>query len=337
MTAMRVVALEEHFTAPDLAGRIDPATVAARGWPAPGQQPSSMGHEEELAEVGARRLAAMDAAGVTQQVLSVSGPGADLLDPQAGPALARDYNNRLKGFVDRHPDRFAGFAHLPMTNPEGAADELERTTGDLGFCGALINGLTDGRFLDDPIYAPLLARSAALDTPLYLHPGIPPEAVRKAYYDGLPGAASFLLSSPGWGWHAETAVHILRLVLSGVLDRHRNLKLIIGHMGEGLPAMLARCDNVFTQATSRYLDRTVSQTILDQVWITTSGFFSLPPFLAALTTFGADRILFSVDFPFSDSTEGTRFLSGLPVSPEDRGKIAHGNADALLKLAPGGR
>jgi predicted TIM-barrel fold metal-dependent hydrolase len=108
-------------------------------------------------------------------------------------------------------------------------------------------------------------------------------------------------------------------------------------MGEGLPAMLARCDNVFTQATSRYLDRTVSQTILDQVWITTSGFFSLPPFLAALTTFGADRILFSVDFPFSDSTEGTRFLSGLPVSPEDRGKIAHGNADALLKLAPGGR
>ncbi len=324
---MRIVALEEHFTAPDLAGRIDRAAVAARGWPA------SMGHEDELAEVGDRRLAAMDAAGVTQQVLSVSGPGADLLDPQAGPAVARAYNNRLKGLVDSHPGRFAGFAHLPMTNPEGAADELERAVRELGFCGALINGLTDGRFLDDPTYAPLLARAAALDAPLYLHPGIPPEAVRKAYYDGLPGAASFLLSSPGWGWHAETAVHVLRLVLSGALERHRGLKLIIGHMGEGLPAMLARCDSVFTHETSQYLGRTVSQAILDQVWITTSGFFSLPPFLAALTTFGADRILFSVDYPFSDSAEGTRFLEGLPISPADRRKIAHGNADALLKLA----
>ena len=169
--------------------------------------------------------------------------------------------------------------------------------------------------------------------PLYLHPGIPPEAVRRAYYDGLPGQTGFVLSSPGWGWHAETAAHVLRLVLSGTLDRHPGLKLILGHMGEGLEVMLRRVDNVFGPNTG-YLQRSVSQTILDQVWITTSGFFSRAPFLAALESFGVDRILFSVDYPFSPNAAGRRFLDELPVSEPDREKITHGNADRLLGLTP---
>ncbi len=325
---MRIVALEEHFNAPDLIARIDKAAIAARGWDQHDDQ-----HADALKDVGSRRLADMDAAGVTVQVLSAAGPGADLLDPTSGSALARDYNDRLKQIVDGRPDRFAGFAHLPMTSPEAAADELERAVTQLGFAGALINGLTQDRFLDDAMFEPILARAEALDVPLYLHPNIPPEAVRQAYYDNLPGHAGFLLSSPGWGWHAETAVHVLRLVLSGTLDRHPRLKLIVGHMGEGLPAMMARFDNVFTHATERYLTRTVSRTILDQLWITTSGFFTLPPFMAALTTFGADRILFSVDYPFSPNKPGADFLNVLPVAPADKAKIAHGNADVLLKLA----
>ena len=168
--------------------------------------------------------------------------------------------------------------------------------------------------------------------PIYLHPGVPPQAVRQTYYDGLPDALSFQLSIAGWGWHAETAVHVLRLVLSGTLDRHPRLQLIIGHMGEGLPAMLARCDQVFFATATDVLQRTVSQTILDQVHVTTSGFFTVPPFLTLLQTFGADRILFSVDYPFSPNDKATDFLHRLPVSPADLAKIAHGNADRLLKL-----
>jgi predicted TIM-barrel fold metal-dependent hydrolase len=331
---MRIVALEEHFTVPELIGRIEPATIRARGFPGPDIRPLAKARSADLAEVGPERLARMDEAGISLQVLSAVGPGADLLDPTRGIALARDYNNRLKQIVNERPDRFAGFAHLPMTAPDAAADELERAVRELGFCGALVNGTTEGRFLDDPMYAPLLARAEQLDVPIYLHPGIPPEAVRKAYYDGLPGGTGFVLSTAGWGWHAETAVHVLRLVLSGTLERHRGLKLIIGHMGEGLPAMMARCDNTLGGEVSTYLDRGVSETILDQVWITTSGFFTLAPFMAALMTFGADRILFSVDYPFARNDVGTRFLDTLPVSPADKLKIAHANADRLLGLKP---
>ncbi len=329
---MRVVALEEHFTMPALVRRIDPAVIARRGFPPPDQPWGPASRTDELKELGQPRLADMDQGGITVQVLSASGPGADLLPPAEGIAFARDLNDALARTVAKHPDRYAAFAHLPMTAPEAAADELERAVRDLGFHGALINGLTDGRFLDDPSFAPILARAETLGLPLYLHPNIPPEAVRKAYYDGLPGHLSFMFAIAGWGWHAETAVHVLRLVLSGTLDRYPGLQLIVGHMGEGLPAMLARCDQVFGAETPQLLRRTVSQTILDQVHITTSGFFTLPPFMAALLTFGADRILFSVDYPFSPNATARAFLDGLPLSPADREKIAHGNADRLLKL-----
>jgi hypothetical protein len=282
---------------------------------------------EGLAEVGAGRLADMDEGGVTVQVLGTAGPGADVMSPEDGPSLARDYNNRLKKMVDAHPDRFAGFAHLPMTAPEAAADELQRAVEDLGFCGAMIHGLTDETFLDDLRFDPILARAAKLDVPLYLHPNIPHRAVRKAYYENLPGNSGMTMI--GYGWHMETGIHILRLVLSGAMDRHPNLKMIIGHMGEGLPAMLDRIDGM----GHPHLSRSVSQTILDQVWITTSGFWTMPPLLAALSAFGADRILFSVDYPFGPIDTQVRFLEHMPVSPADREKIAHGNADRLLKLS----
>jgi predicted TIM-barrel fold metal-dependent hydrolase len=159
--------------------------------------------------------------------------------------------------------------------------------------------------------------------------------VSTAYYDGLPGEASFMLSIAGWGWHAETAVHILRLALSGALDRHPRLKLLIGHMGEGLPAMMERVERVFSRYSGAHLDRSAARAILDQVWVSTSGFASAPAFLATLMTFGADRILFSVDYPFGDSKAAVDFLMAFPLSPVDREKIAHANADALLGLAPG--
>ncbi len=331
---MRIIALEEHFVQPELVGRIDRAAITRRGFPPPEIQWSQAMRAAELQELGAARIADMDAAGITTQVLSVAGPGADLLAGDAGVTLARDYNDALARAVAAHPGRLAGFAHLPMQAPEAAADELERAVRQLGFKGALVNGLTGDRFLDDAAFDPILGRAEALDVPIYLHPGIPPESVRRAYYDGLPGQLGFILSIAGWGWHTETAVHVLRLVLSGALDRHPRLRLIIGHMGEALPFMLARCEQTLGAEAPKFLSRTVAQTILEQVWITTSGFFTQPPFLAALMTFGADRILFSVDYPFSPNRAGRKFLDELPVSDADREKIAHGNADRLLKLRP---
>jgi predicted TIM-barrel fold metal-dependent hydrolase len=333
---MRIVALEEHFAIPSLVQRIGADIVAERGFPPAHSGQGPVGQIDKLTELGAPRLQAMDEAGVSVQVLSLAGPGADLLSPADGEAFAREANDTLARRIAEHPLRYAGFAHLPLTAPEAAADELERAVTRLGFRGALVNGTTDGRFLDHAGFEPILARAEALGVPIYIHPGIPPKAVREAYYEGLPDTLAFTLSAPGWGWHAETAVHVLRLVLSGALDRHPRLELIIGHMGEGLPAMLARCDQVFAATSPKFLRRTVSQTILDQVHVTISGFFTLPPFLALLHTFGADRILFSVDYPFSANTVATAFLARLPVSPADRAKIAHANADRLLKLdAPG--
>ena len=274
----------------------------------------------------------MDANGISVQVLSATGAGAELLPPDEAPAHARATNDILARAVAENPGRYAGFTHLATTNPAAAADELERTVTEYGFVGGMVHGTTDGKFLDDPAFEPLLARFEALDVPLYLHPALPPEPVRKAYYDNLPGDAGFLMSMAGWGWHSETAIHVLRLVMSGALDRHPKLKLIIGHMGEGLPAMMARCDQVFADECANRLTRTVSQTITQQVWVTTAGFFTLAPLLPLLMTFGTDRILFSIDYPFSSNAKGRAFMDALPLSPEDRVKIAHGNADKLLKL-----
>ena len=329
---MRIVALEEHYTVPRIVAGISPDAIARRGFPGPDFVWAQTTKRNELADLGDARLADMDAAGITVQVLSVAGPGADLVPGQPGIDLARAYNDALAEACARHPARYRGFAHLPLLTPEAAADELQRTVKELGFHGVLVNGATDGRFLDDPAFEPILARAEALDLPIYLHPGIPTQAVRNAYYDGLPGNFSFSMALSTWGWHADTAIHTLRLVLSGALDRHPGLKIVIGHMGEALPFMLDRIDATTAAEAKVRLKRSVRQTILDQVWITTSGFFTMVPFMAALMSFGVDRIMFSVDYPFASNARARAFLDELPVSPADRAKIAHGNADRLLRL-----
>jgi uncharacterized protein len=327
---MRIVALEEHFDVPSLVRRIDPAAIARAGFAPAAGGPMA----EKLSDLGALRLSEMDEAGITVHVLSASGPGASQLEGAEGVAFARDINDILAKAVTAHPDRFAGFAHLPMNSPEAAADELERSVRDLGFCGGLINGVTEGRFLDDARFAPLLARAEALDVPIYLHPGLPPREVFHAYYDGLPGATGFRLSTSAWGWHSETAIHVMRLVLSGALDRHPKLKLIIGHMGEGLAAMMVRSDKILTPE-AKHLKRSVKQTILDHVWVTTSGLFTLPPLETLLAIFGIDRVLFSIDYPYSTNRTGRDFIDTLKLPPGDLEKFAHGNADRLLKLKAG--
>lgn len=328
---MRVIALEEHFTVPSLVARIDKGAIAARGFrpravPATGPSPMDL-----APEIGPDRLAYMDEAGITMQVLSSTGPGPDLAPGPEGVAIAREMNDYLAQAVANNPGRFAGFAVLPMLSPEACAAELERCVKDLGFHGALINGTTDGRFLDHPAYDELLAAAVQLDVPIYIHPHLAPEAVREAYYSGLEPGAGRVLEAAGWGWHSETAIHVLRIVLAGVLDKHPKLKLIIGHMGEMLPMMMARADEVFSLDIS-HLERPISQQITDQVWVTTSGIFTEPPFLAALLTFGIDRLMFSIDYPYAKHAKGREFLDRITLAPADMAKLTHGNADALLRL-----
>jgi uncharacterized protein len=318
---MRIVALEEHFMVPSLVdAHFDPSSN-------PGFTSTT---SDRLADLGVARLRDMDVHGISQQIISASLPGADLLDGEAGIRFARDTNDALARAVHRHPHRFGGFAHLPMRAPEAAADELERAVRDLGFSGAMVNGLTQDRFLDDPRFDSILSRAAALDVPIYLHPNIPPKAVYETYYAGLPALSSALLASGVIGWHSECAIHVFRLALAGTFDRHPNLTLIVGHMGELLPFVLARADDVLMRRAG--FTRPISESIISRVYITTAGVFTIPPFLNALTTFGADRIMFSVDYPYHDNAQGQSFMQSLPLSPADRVKVAHGNADRVLKL-----
>ncbi len=327
---MRVVTLEEHISLPQFDNRISKEARIARGWPNPDSNASPMQRvQHQLQEVGEERIEDMDAAGVAMQVLSVTAPGGDILEADEAISYAKDYNDAIAKIVEKYKERFAAFAVLPMKAPEAAADELERAITSLGFVGTMINGTTNDKFLDDAQFASILSKAEALDVPVYIHPNLPIKAVNDVYYNNLPNALGFTLSIAGWGWHSETAIHVLRMILAGTFDKHPNLKIIIGHMGEMLPMMMARIDNIYKDAG---LKRTVSEVLKSNVWITTSGLFTQPPLQIAVDTFGVDRIMFSVDYPYSPNKAGKKFLDEIKLSAEDKEMIVHGNADKLLKL-----
>jgi predicted TIM-barrel fold metal-dependent hydrolase len=321
---MRVVALEEHFLTAELAGRAGADSLSA-----------SLGREIDtrLLDLGAGRLAAMDEAGIDVQVLSHSSPAAQQLEPAEAMRHARAANDHLARAVAEHPDRFAGFATLPTSDPDAAAEEMHRAVTDLHFVGAMVNSTlgTNGTFLDDARYEPLLAAAEDLDVPLYLHPSEPPSDLHARLYGGFNRETEMFLATAAWGWHAEAGLHALRMVVGGVFERHPGLRMVIGHGGEMLPFMMARIDAILPPERTGLAMRP-SEYFLRNVWVTTSGLFSLPPVLCAVQVFGIDRVLFSVDYPYSPNGAGRRLLDMLPMSPADRARIAGGNADRLLGL-----
>ncbi len=324
---MRTIALEEHIIFPEFVAEIPTDIKAAKSG---SQSPMIEKLMPLLEDIGDRRLKSMDDNGISLQILSVVGAGADLLDPDKGPAFASRYNDSLAERIKPYPNRFGAFAHLPLTNPTAAASELHRTVKTFGFKGALINGLTNDLFLDNAVFQPLLTEAEALGVPIYLHPGLPPKSVADAYYSDLPNNAGQALGVAGWGWHSETALHILRLIYSGSFDKYPKLKIIIGHMGEMLPTMMERNDSLFKVGSIGINKRSVKQTLRDQVFITTSGIFTQPPLQVAIDTFGIDNILFSVDYPFSKNEEGRGFLENLHLSVEGKSKISYLNAERVL-------
>src|SRR6266480_884927 len=252
---MRTITLEEHYATP--------AFMEGPGRQLKDQAQAAHDHPQvaagfaqlldRLCDLDGRRIAEMDAAGIDVQVLSLTSPGVEQLDATEAVALAHDANNQLAVAVRRHPSRFAGFAALPTVAPDTAADELEHMVREHGFKGALINGHIRGRYLDDQIFWPILERAEALQVPLYLHPTPPPQSVIAASYMGnFSPEVTVALSTAAWGWHIETAIHVLRLILSGAFDRYPRLQLVIGHLGETLPFMLPRLDLALpTQVTKQ--------------------------------------------------------------------------------------
>jgi uncharacterized protein len=324
---MSTITLEEHF--------VTKSFLRATGAYAHGAPRPLVELQPQLLDIGAGRIAAMDEAFIDFQVLSLAAMGFDALDAATARPLACDVNDELAEAVRIHPTRFGGFATLALQDPAAAAIELERCITRLGFYGALLNGTTDGVFLDDLRFLPVFEAAVHLAVPIYLHPAPPPKPVGRAYFSGLPGEAGHLLSIAGWGWHAETGLHTLRLILSGLFDRLPTLQLIIGHMGEGLPYALARSNSILSPATP-HLRQPVAAYFQSNIHITTSGYFTQPPLRCAMEVIGLDRLLFSIDYPFSPNTRGRAFLDGLPeiLSPDDVATLTHGNAKGLLNLRP---
>jgi predicted TIM-barrel fold metal-dependent hydrolase len=321
---MRTVTLEEHFITPEVLKASAQVQSGARS-----EFVEKM--HKKLLDLGDGRIADMDAAGIDLQVLSLTNSGMDKLDATTATALVRDANDQLAAAVRAHPNRLAAFAALALQEPEAAAAELQRCICQLGFKGTLVHGAVNGVYLDHPRFTPLFETAQALDVPVYLHPTPAPKSIQDAYFSGLPGNTGFFLSTAAWGWHVELGMHCLRLIVSGLFDRFPRLKIIIGHMGEDLPYSIARADAVLARG-AYHLPRRPAEYFHEHFYVTTSGYFTVPPFLCALQVVGADRILFSVDYPFSANSEGRDFLNMLPVSPKDLEKIAHVNAERLLKL-----
>ena len=321
---MRTITLEEHYVGPPfLAGpaksmaaiSINPHTINTI-W-------------AQLQDLGPGRLTAMDEADIDVQILSHY-PGMEQLEAKEQVPMVHDTNDYLLERVAKYPARYAGFASVCTAAPDQAAKELERMM-QAGAKGAVINGHSRARYLDEKFFWPILEAAQHLNAPIYLHPTPPPQPVIDAYYAGFPPDLN-LFSTAGWGWHVETGLHASRMILGGVFDQFPKLKIIVGHMGEILPNMMPRMDDRLGQSLTK-LKQPISAYLRQNFYYTFSGFNFTQNFFDVMSQVGvADRIMFSTDYPFLSMLDARTFLDALPISHTDRELIAHGNAERLFKM-----
>ncbi|MFG1705336.1 amidohydrolase family protein [Nonomuraea sp. M3C6] len=318
------IALEEHFNLPEFADSL-PQYV----------EPRTMREiEHRLLDLGAMRLEEMDAAGIELSVLSLTAPGVQAeTDPRRAVTLAKKTNDTLAEVVREHPDRYAGLAALPLQDPPAAADELERCATELGFRGALVNGFTNlgdaatGWYYDHERFLPFWERAEALGLPVYLHPRDPLPG-NQGSYEGHPE-----LLGAVWSFTVETATHALRLMTSGLFDRFPGLTVILGHLGETLPFTMWRIEHrVSFMGDLRKFRRPLSDYLLTNFYVTTSGDFRTQALVATLSELGADRVLFSSDYPYESMREAADWFDHSAISENDRVKIGRTNALRLFRL-----
>lgn len=318
------IALEEHFALPET---LADSTRYARGhaW-------SRL--EQQLLDLGDHRVSQMDAHGIGYAILSLNSPAIQAIpDRSRAIDIARRANDALADAVARRPDRFGGFAALPLQDPDAATEELTRAVNELGFKGALANGFSQVGsddhvvYYDDPAYASFWRRAEELDVPFYLHPREPLPS-REPIYEGHPW-----LLGPVWAFAAETAVHALRLMCSGLFDRHPRLTMILGHLGEGLPYNAWRIDHRLRKMPQGLpARRTITEYLRSNVFLTTSGNFRTPTLVDAIAEVGADRVLFSVDYPFEETADAADWFDSAPIPEADRRRIGSENAARLFRL-----
>jgi uncharacterized protein len=324
---MRTIGTEEHLVTDEVAAawnRLDPAARADSG---AGVPPGELG--ERLREVGDRRIAAMDEAGLDIQVLSLTSPGLHNLPADEATQLQVETNDRIAELVAGRPDRFQGFATLALPAPSAAAQELERAVTKLGLHGALLFGRTGERNLDHPDNWPIFEAAAALRAPLYIHPQLPQARVRDAIYSGFGDDVDNAFARFGIGWHYETGVQFLRLALAGVFDRFPDLQVVLGHWGEVVLFYLDRSDGL---AMAAKLPQTFSEYARRNAFITAGGVFSQRYLRWAVEVVGAERVMLGTDYPYRPIPDGgvERFLQTAGVEPADQERIAAGNWDALV-------
>jgi predicted TIM-barrel fold metal-dependent hydrolase len=320
------IGLEEHFAIPE--------TLQDSAGFVPGDYWTEL--SSRLLDIHERRLREMDAHGMEMMILSLNAPAVQAIpDRRQAVDIARRANDFLAEQVAKRPDRFQAFAALPMQDPEMATRELERCILELGFKGALVNGFSQVDtpencvYYDAPQYEGFWARAEALDAPFYLHPRNPIKTWAQIY-DGHPW-----LMGPTWAFAQETAVHALRLMASGLFDKHPKLKIILGHMGEGLPYNIWRVDNrnAWVQVPKGYpAKRPLGEYFQQNFWLTTSGNFRTQTLIDAMLEVGADRILFSTDWPFENVDHAAVWFDSTSISEADRLKIGRTNAVDLFKL-----
>jgi 2,3-dihydroxybenzoate decarboxylase len=312
------IALEEHFLCPGFE-KYWAATVS-------GVAPEALRRiTARLSDFGDSRIEAMDRAGITKAVLSLAGPGVQAeSDRETAVWMAAGANDYLAKEIQKRGDRYAGFAHLAMQDAKAAADELERCVRDLGFCGAMLTGHTNGEYLDHPALAPFWERAAALGAPIYIHPNDP--VTPSPVLEGHPA-----LRRATWEWGFETGSHALRLVFGGVFARFPEAKVILGHLGETLPYLLWRFDSR-ARLYGVELAKSPSSYIKSNIFVTTSGMFSAEPLNCAIAALGHDRVMFSADYPFESAEEAGAFMDQVPLSEDVRADIASRNARRILKL-----
>jgi uncharacterized protein len=331
---MRLIAVEEHTVHPGVA-----AASAARAEEilphfarafAPDDGSPQSATADKLMDLDEGRLADMDAHGIDMQVMS--NLSTQLLPAAIAPGLVRDVNDRLAAACRRHPDRFAAFASLPTSVPAEAGDELRRAVHELGLVGAMIHGRTNDEFLSAAPFDTLLKAAADLGVPIYLHPGLPNRATNADNYEhGLTPVVAARFATGAWGWHSETGVHFLNVVLGGVLDRYPTLQFILGHWGEMVPWFLDRLDEVLPRQVTG-LDRTIGEYVRQNVHYTPSGMFTVEHLRFCAEVLGTERCIFSVDYPFVSADRARSFLGTCGLPEDTIHAIAHANAERLLGI-----
>ena len=298
-----------------------------------GNAPRATALVTRIQDLGAQRLADMDASGIAKQLVFLTAPGVQVFDPATATSLAREANDELSEKINLHPDRYAGLAAIAPQEPRRAVQELERGVKKLGLKGAVINSHTQGEYLDDAKFWEIFEAAQALDVPIYLHPNTPPPAMIDPFLPrGLDGAI--------YGFAVETGLHMLRLIVAGVFDRFPGLRMVLGHLGEGLPFWLFRLDFMHRSmvAARRYegaqpLKKKPSDYLKENIWVTTSGMQWQPAILFAMSVLGPKRVLYAMDYPYQFVPEEVKVTDELPISESERKLLYQVNAERLFRLA----